>query len=319
MASSLHEVLHQMVEVGIELTPRDLPLRDDGLWHNAGKRGKVGYRIERIYTAAGPVYTGVFGFHGKQWFGIRKDDDRVSAEREEWLRQQQANREAADRAKAAEVAKAAMSARERWTGASKTGRSPYLERKGISRCETARFDGNALLIPMVRYDMPEGDRLQGLQIIKADGSKLFSKGMAKAGSSCKLGCVVAGEPMMLAEGFATASTIREAVGYQVPVFVAFDAGNLLPAAQAIRTVWPNPMLICADDDWMTEGNPGRDKARDTAWQVRADFVWPVWPIKAKRDRKHTDFNDLAHSAGINAVRRQLAEPLAALGVEIPND
>jgi putative DNA primase/helicase len=311
MASSLLEVQQQMADVGIVLLARDLPLRADGRWHNAGKSGKAGYKIECVYANGTEFYTGVFGLHGKQWFGIRKDAEQVSIEREEWMRQQAEIRRAADAAKAKDIESAQGNARELWARASKTGRSPYLERKGIARVETARFDGNLLRIPMVRYDHAEGDRLKGIQTIKPDGSKLFTKGMAKAGASCKLGCVVAGEPLILAEGYATAATIREATGYQVPVFVCFDAGNLMPAAEAIRAVWRNPILICADDDWRTAGNPGRDKAlRVTRALPDCHMTYPVWPLGMARDAKHTDFNDLAAACGLNVVARRLAAPLS---------
>ena len=43
---------------------------------------------------------------------------------------------------------------------------------------------------------------------------------------------------LIAEGYATAASLHEATG--LPVIVAFDAGNLLPVAQAIHKRYPAP-------------------------------------------------------------------------------
>ena len=70
------------------------------------------------------------------------------------------------------------------------------------------------------------------------------------------------------------------------------------------------MLICADDDWQTEGNPGRTMAKRTARALgRCDLVWPVFPL-AGRGKKDTDFNDLHLRAGLHAVRRQIGRAVA---------
>ena len=62
----------------------------------------------------------------------------------------------------------------------------------------------------------------------------------------------------MAEGFATAATVHEATGSAVAV--AFNANNLKPVAIALRAKFPSlEMVICADDDHLTEGNPGITK------------------------------------------------------------
>jgi len=65
----------------------------------------------------------------------------------------------------------------------------------------------------------------------------------------------------LAEGYATAASLREATG--LPVVVGIDAGKLVHVAKALRDRWPAlPLLVCGDGDRGTEArtrkNPGRD-------------------------------------------------------------
>ena len=105
--------------------------------------------------------------------------------------------------------------------------------------------------------------------------------------------------LCVAEGFATGASIHEATG--LPVAVAFNAGNLEPVAKALRQKFPDlPMVICADDDYRTEGNPGRTKAEVAALAVGGVMVSPVF--QGERPEKATDFNDLHQVEGMDAVR-----------------
>ena len=65
--------------------------------------------------------------------------------------------------------------------------------------------------------------------------------------------------------------------------VAFDAGNLMPVALAFRKKYPDmDIIICADNDTETEGNPGLTKAKEAAKAINARLAVP--PISG-------DFND----------------------------
>jgi hypothetical protein len=92
------------------------------------------------------------------------------------------------------------------------------------------------------------------------------------------------------------------------VVVAFNAGNLEPVARKIRAALPEAMIImAADDDFRTEGNPGITAADQAARTVNALVAIPRW----LDDRgTGTDFNDLHVSEGLEAVRLCLdaAEP-----------
>src|SRR5262249_1819426 len=86
--------------------------------------------------------------------------------------------------------------------------------------------------------------------------------------------------------------------------VAFNAGNLLPVAKGLREKRPDlQIVICADDDYLTPGNPGITKAREAAEAIGAKLAIPAFG--ANRPEKFTDFNDLAPHFGLDRVRECL--------------
>ena len=109
--------------------------------------------------------------------------------------------------------------------------------------------------------------------------------------------------LCIVEGFATGATINEATGYAVAV--AFNAGNLEAVARAMRAKFPDLILIiCADDDYQTDGNPGLTKATAAARAVGGLLALPVFD--ADRPAKATDFNDMAAVYGLEAVKQAIA-------------
>ena len=101
-----------------------------------------------------------------------------------------------------------------------------------------------------------------------------------------------GEPakILIAEGVATALTLFEDTGF--PVITAFNANNLAPVVESIRwKYFDTDILICGDDDHMTDGNPGRTKAKEAAAHCGGDWVLPDF-TGLPRGPKDTDFNDL---------------------------
>lgn len=230
-----------------------------------------------------------------------------------------AREQAAEAARRDAAARAAMRAQERWQRAARTGASSYLVRKLTSQAEAIRYEPNGtILVPMVRYDLPREQALVGVQAIRQDGSKRFGVDTAKRGAACRIGVVVVGEPILVGEGYVTCMTLRAAVAGRLPVFVAFDAGNLEPVVETLQAVHPQcPILVCADDDFATTGNPGRDKADRLRRRRGVHMIYPVWPQGCVRERKDTDFNDLHKCAGLHVVARQLRAPLRHLGYAGP--
>lgn len=206
----------------------------------------------------------------------------------------QAQAEAERKARHAEAAaKAAVI----WNAASPApGDHPYLVRKGI-QAHGARLHNGALLIPM-----REGGELHSLQFIGADGNKRFLTGGRVAGCYFSIGNPQGAVALCIAEGFATGATIHQVTGH--PVAVAFNAGNLKAVAQAMRERFPALLLIvCADDDAGTHGNPGLSKAREAAQSVGGLLAMPHFGLERPLDA--TDFNDMVAALGMDAVREAI--------------
>ena len=79
----------------------------------------------------------------------------------------------------------------------------------------------------------------------------------------------------------------------MPAIAAFDSGNLLAVATAIRERYKDKQIIIAgDDDHGRENNPGRTKALEAAAAVKGLAVFPQLSTE-QREQGFTDFNDLA--------------------------
>jgi putative DNA primase/helicase len=105
--------------------------------------------------------------------------------------------------------------------------------------------------------------------------------------------------LIVCEGYATGASIHEATGHAVAV--AFNAGNLKAVALALRVKYPAlKIIVAADDDHLTDGNPGLTKATAAELAVGGQLAVPVFP--ADRPDKATDFNDLHQLAGADAVK-----------------
>lgn len=163
---------------------------------------------------------------------------------------------------------------------------PYLLRKRIA-AGNARQQGDLLVLRIEDID----GNTRSLQYIAGDGTKRMLSGGAKRGHFVVVAGALPADVIVIAEGFATASTVAT----QFPgacVLGAVDAGNLLPVAQAVRSRFPGAeIVIAADDDRLTPGNPGLRHAREAAAAVGGKLVRPVWPEGAPDAL--SDFNDLA--------------------------
>ncbi len=160
------------------------------------------------------------------------------------------------------------------------GDHPYLVKKHV-RNHGLRLHKGTLVIPIRdSYRI-----LHSLQFIDSLGNKWFLSGGRKKGCYFAIGSPL--ESLCIAEGYATAASVYESTG--LPVAVAFDAGNLLSVAQALRAKFPHiEITLCADNDEHTPGNPGLTKAREAAAACGALLAVPPC---------HGDFNDLYRGAG----------------------
>lgn len=144
---------------------------------------------------------------------------------------------------------------------------PYISAKGLSSAHGARLHSDNLLIPI----RDEVGTLHSLQFIDGNSKKLFLSGGRVRGCYYSIG-----KPkgvLCIAEGYATGASIYEATGFAVAV--AFDAGNLLPVAKAMRRKFPDlKIILCADDDFETNKNPGLTKATEAAVAIGGFLAVP---------------------------------------------
>jgi putative DNA primase/helicase len=164
---------------------------------------------------------------------------------------------------------------------------PYIASKRIPALGL-RQAGPVLLVPLRTID----GELVNVQRIGPDGAKRFIKGGRVSGCFALVGPEIP-EPgeLYIAEGWATAVTLHQAL--LVPVVAAMNAGNLKPVALAIRNKYPRlALVVAADNDHRTEGNPGITKGREAKEAVQGALTWPT--VCLAHDCGCTDFNDTAH-------------------------
>lgn len=158
-----------------------------------------------------------------------------------------------------------------------------------------------------------------MQYIQEDGTKRFAKNSRKEGCFHALGgieAVAAAPALVIAEGYATAATLAEALGHAT--VAAFDSGNLPAVAQALHEKFPDkPVIIAGDDDRHLEAtqgiNPGKLKAQAAAKGVGGTAIFPIFAPgeQAANPKGFTDFNDLASKSELarEGVGRQVRAAL----------
>lgn len=276
------------------LTPPD-DILTDGRLHRFPSDGRRGDDSGWYVLHTDGVPAGVFGCWREglmQQWSSKTSDTMTQAEREAHRQKVEAMRQQREADTAERQQQAAQVAAQRWQAATLATAHPYLTYKGV-KAHGVKVDGEALLIPMRDSE----GTLHSFQVIDPKGNKRFqSSGRVK-------GCYHAiGKPdgmLIVCEGYATAASIHEATGHAV--VVAFNAGNLEAVALALHRKFPALRLIlAADDDWNTDGNPGMTKATVAARAVGGGLAVPRFP--SDRPANATDFNDLYQLAGWEAVK-----------------
>lgn len=207
----------------------------------------------------------------------------------------------------------------------------------------AKFTG-ALIVPLMDTD----GKVHGVQFIlsrekhadlirQKETDKVFwPYGLNVSGTLNLIG----GTPhavCLVAEGYATAISLH--LASNLPVAIAWNAGNLPHAVAALRKRYKKTkLLVCADDDWLQrcaacqvytpvdtencahcgkphgKANAGIQKARQAVAATHdAAMVKPVFSQPRPPNKKGpTDFNDLHAIEGIDAVRVQIETAIADL-------
>jgi len=175
-----------------------------------------------------------------------------------------------------------------------TSNHPYLQTKHV-RPHGIYQSGDYLLIPIRDIN----GQIQSIQRIGTAGDKLYAKGGKTKGGMHLIGTIR--DLVYLAEGYSTGATVYEATG--TATVIAFDCGNLMAVAKAIRVKHPGTkIVVCADNDQFTVNNPGLTKGKEVAEAVGGTMVFPVFQTL---EGGPTDFNDLACREGMAAVIEQV--------------
>lgn len=253
-----------------------------------------------------------------------------------------ADRKQAEAARKGEAARAAARASKMWARLEPTGESEYLRLKCVAGHGVRYSSTGAVIVPM----LDAAGLIHGLQAIYPPGhikrkrlgrdKDFWPPGAAKQGHFFLIGSPPVGAACLLCEGYATGASLHEATG--LPVAIAFDAGNLVHAAAALRARWRGlRVLICADDDYLGKcaacgqlthtgqaacthcgqphgkSNAGISAAAAAALAVEGAWLAPVFGQERPTDSKGaTDFNDLHVTEGLQLVRAQVEAKLTAL-------
>lgn len=268
----------------------------------------------------GGIAIGTLIGEAKQFGFSLNDAERTPLSLEE-INARKQRREAEERAEAERLAayraKAAEQARTIWESAADIEGSehPYLSRKGVAAfgLRVGRFwtdkrsiDG-ALLVPIRNVD----GQITSVQAIFPNENPQLGRDRDYLPGGQKRGCfhVIGNKPtgqkpvIVICEGYATGASIHQATGYCVAV--AFDDGNLPTVARLLRQQFGHAtIIVAADNDQWTEGNPGVHFARQAATAAGAILAVPKFDVMSDQP---TDFNDLHKLHGLEAVRQQISK------------
>lgn len=250
---------------------KDIDLSPDGKLRRYRIEGdKAGSANGWYVLHAHPILAGAFGSwktgESHNWREVR---DRLPTRQErEALRQQMQAAQAARVIEQAAVHEQARKKAERlWQRARPASNAhPYLQRKRVPAI------GLRLLRDMLLIAARDAaGTLHTLQFIGPDGAKRFLTGGRISGCYYAMGRPAG--VLLLCEGYATGATLHQATGYAVAV--AFNCGNLSAVARALRAKFPElRIVVCADDDARTPGNPGLMRAQEAARAVGGVVVAP---------------------------------------------
>ncbi|WP_334375131.1 LPD7 domain-containing protein [Escherichia coli] len=191
----------------------------------------------------------------------------------------------------------------------------YLTRKGIQAAPGVRInDKNELVIPFSNRN----GAIRSYQRIPVTGGKdaRILKDSEKTGNWFALGTPRNGQPVLFAEGYATAASLHEATG--LPVLMTVDAGNMIIVAEEARQKWKqSPFIFCADNDHARQVNKGIVSATKAAELTGGSVIFPAF-TDAEKAQGLTDFNDLDASRGRAAFQHVINAQLEHIGISTPN-
>ena len=280
----------------------------DGKFHRVPIEGKGAGNRDGAYV--GHLDGKPAGFIQNHATGLKENwtigGEELSADQKEQLRtQMQVAKQQREIELAEQHAVVSLKVADKWDAARAVDWSaahPYLEQKCVTQAWGFKVDavGN-LLVPMRDID----GKLWSLQSISPEGEKRFEAGGLKKGMMHLLtwsnGDIASSkdnpfknlnpsDPIIVAEGFATASTIKEHCPQNgLNVVAAFDAGNIEPVVASLKERYPTtPIFIAADNDRDKPINVGLETATRVSEKYGVGIIVPQF----ESNHKGTDFNDL---------------------------
>ena len=225
----------------------------------------------------------------------RKRQTITKAEREEIKRLQKE----VEIKKAIKYSKSAKRSQTLWDGYNDCEVHPYLEKKKVLSYGLRIDDKDRLVIPLLDINLS----IVGLQYIDPEGKKLFLTGSKKSGSFFILGQEIlkTSDKIYFCEGYATGASIYKDM--EQPVFVAFDAYNLLPVVEQVFEVMKDRTFVfIADNDDSKTGEKEAKKACQYIMKKKgkAEVLMP---------ETQGDYNDHA-----NAIEGEILPPLKLVDV-----
>ena len=141
---------------------------------------------------------------------------------------------------------AAISARTIWFDYSTSPdlTHPYLIKKRLKPYGLTLFRGS-LVVPV--YSLVDS-KIQSLQFIEANGDKRFLTGGKTTGGYFAARAYRTGEQIVISEGWATSQSLAQHWHIEGWHICAFNAGNLITVAKAIRQRYPFAKIVIAADN-----------------------------------------------------------------------
>lgn len=193
---------------------------------------------------------------------------------------------------------AAREAKRVWDAGKDISHHPYLTKKKLANGgKISQSKDNYIGWLMVPAFDVSGN-ISTIQFISNSGEKRFMTSGKKTGNYY----ITNGEQdeIYVAEGYATAETITNITGKSCAV--AWDAGNLMPVCENIRSRFPNSIItIAGDNDHENEVNTGYDKASACATALGLRAIFPICVSG------ESDFNDIYVNYGADVVRDMILE------------
>jgi len=259
------QVISDMESLGLDLSRFEVGTTKDVRCRVAGEKGTKGWYRLHEQPVGGEIYlVGSYGvWHGNDnnAVGIKIPRDAKASKEDNALVRKRimADQKKRDAELKRSQQRAAVKAMQEWRKMSAEGESGYLARKQIKPFGV-RFSGGALVVPMLdtagavhglQFILDKSNPAHQPKIKKMDGSdkRFWPTGMAMHGHFCLIGAPDPRGVNLVCEGYATGASLHMATG--LPVFVAFNAGNILPVLLEIDKHYPRArFLICGDDDYL---------------------------------------------------------------------